>query len=43
MAHAHTYAHTASYIMPMLTLCGTMEMVWREVSLSSARLPHMLT
>jgi len=41
MAYAHT--HTASYIMPMLTLCGTMEMVWRKVSLSSARLPPMLT
>jgi hypothetical protein len=41
MARAHT--HTASYIMPMLTLCGTIFMVWREVSLSSARLPQMLT
>lgn len=43
MAHAHPYTHTASYSMPMFTLCGTIFMVWREVSLSSARLPHMLT
>ena len=40
---AYTNTRIAAYIMPMLTLCGTMEMVWRKVSLSSARLPHMLT
>jgi hypothetical protein len=39
----HTHSHTASYIMPMLTLRGTMAMVWSKVSLSSARLPQMLT
>lgn len=41
MAHAHSY--TASYIMSMLTLCGTIFMVCHKVSLSSARLLPMLT